>query len=346
MYVVSVRPKKVFLVKHVSVEELRSLIQTEPDKRIYERLLFIHQLYMKNDVYDACERLCIANQTGYNWLKAWNRAGYAALKPRFGGGRPSKLTERQREELRKALGSKDHWLTGEVRDLIARRFNVQYSMRQVARILRSLGMHYSKPYPEDYRRPENAEKVLRERLNEALKKAEGDVVLGFLDESSPQTTDNRQRFWGFGKKKITRNTTRIRANTFGFIPVNGRSALSFKDDSRKESVCEFLREIRERNPAGLILIVLDNFRSHVARATRELAESLGMVLVYLPPYSPDLNPIEQVWRGVRRKISQGFVRCERSFKETIKATFHLLAKRKTFMSGWLNEFQPFTSKKI
>ena len=75
------------------------------------------------------------------------------------------------------------WLTGEVRDLIARRFNVEYSQRQVTRILRELGMHYYKPYPEDSRRPENAEEVLQERLDEALRKVEGkgDVVLGLRE---------------------------------------------------------------------------------------------------------------------------------------------------------------------
>lgn len=340
--------KKVFLEKHLPLEELKGLIRQEKDKRVHERLLFVHQLYLKDDVYQACERICISIQTGYNWLKAWNRDGYEGLKPRFGGGRPPKLTEGQRETLREALGSKSHWLTGEVRDLIARKFNVQYSQRQVARMLRGLGMHYSKPYPEDYRRPEDAEEVLQERLNEALKRGEGkgDVVLGFLDECRPQTTDNRQRFWGFGKKRMTRNTTKYKANTFGFIPVNGRSALSFKDDSRKESVCEFLREVRERNPAGWIIIVLDNFRSHVARATRELAESLGIVLVYLPPYSPDLNPIEQVWRGVRRRISQVFVKSEHSLLETMRSTFHWLAKRTSFASNWLEKFQPNLSNKI
>ena len=342
------KQNRVSVKRHISVKELRRLIRLEKDKRVHERLLFIHHLYMGASVPDACEFMCIALQSGYNWLKAWNQAGYTGLKPRFGGGRPPKLTPEHREMLREALGSKDHWLIGEVRDLIARRFNVEYSQRQVTRILRELGMHYYKPYPEDSRRPENAEEVLQERLDEALRKVEGkgDVVLGFLDESRPQTTDNRQRFWGFGKKRMTRNTSKIRANTFGFIPVNGRSVLGFKDDSRKESVCEFLGEIRMRNPVGWIIVVLDNFRSHVARATREVAELLGIVLVYLPTYSPDLNPIEQVWRGVRRKISQGFVRCEHSFKETIKATFHLLAKRKTFMTGWLNTFQPFRSKKI
>ena len=342
------KQKRVYVKKHVSLKALKRLIRREKDKRVHERLLFIHHLYRGASVPDACELMCIALQSGYNWLKAWNKEGYEGLKPRFGGGRPSKLTQEQREKLREDLGVKDHWLIGEVRDHIARRYNVRYSQRQVTRILKELGMHYSKPYPEDSRRPENAEDVLRERLDEALKKVEDgeDVVLGFLDESSPQTTDNRQRYWSFGKKKMTRNTTRIKANTFGFIPVNGKSALEFKDDSRKESVCEFLREVRRRNPVGVIIIVLDTFSSHMARATRELAELLGIVLVYLPPYSPDLNPIEQVWRGVRRKISQGYVKCERSFKETIKAAFHLLAKRKTYMTWWLNTFQPFTSKKI
>ena len=141
--------KRVFVERRVPENELRSLISREKDKRVHERLLFILQLYMGASVPDACERLCIALQTGYNWLKAWNQGGYPGLKPRFGGGRPPKLTEEQRETLREALGSKSHWLTGEVRDLIARRFNVQYSLRQVARILRSLGMHISKPYPED-----------------------------------------------------------------------------------------------------------------------------------------------------------------------------------------------------
>ena len=337
------KQNRVSVKRHISVKELKRLIRQEKDKRVHERLLFIHHLYKGASVPEACEYMCIAIQSGYNWLKAWNQGGYPYLKPRFGGGRPPKLTPEQRETLREALGSKSHWITGEVRDLIAHKFNVRYSLRQVARILRSFEMQCCKPYPMDAKRPENAEEILRERLKEALKKAGGgaDTVLGFLDESSPQTTDNRQRFWSFGKKKMTRNTTKYRANTFGFVPVRGKSVLEFKADSRKESVCEFLVEIRRRNPVGWIIVLLDNFRSHVSRATREMADSLDIVLVYLPPYSPDLNPIEQVWRGVRRKISQGLVKCERSFKETIKATFHLLAKRKTFMEGWLNTFQPF-----
>lgn len=46
------------------------------------------------------------------------------------------------------------------------------------------------------------------------------------------------------------------------------------------------------NPDGDIVIILDNFRSHHANRTREFAEANRIQLVFLPPYSPDLNPIE------------------------------------------------------
>ena len=81
----------------------------------------------------------------------------------------------------------------EIAGLIKEKFGVSYSFRQVSRILRSFGMHYSKPYPENYRKPENAKGILKERLTDALKNKKGQCVIGFFDEASPQTTDNKQK---------------------------------------------------------------------------------------------------------------------------------------------------------
>ncbi len=70
-------------------------------------------------------------------------------------------------------------------------------------------------------------------------------IIGFLDESSPQLNANTQRLWSFSKPSIRKNTTRLRANTFGFYAINGESVVDFKDNSKKESVCEFLEKIRK-----------------------------------------------------------------------------------------------------
>ena len=76
------------------------------------------------------------------------------------------------------------------------------------------------------------------------------------------------------------------------------SVLEFHEHSKKEEACEFLQSIRNMNPDGDIVIVLDNFRSHHANGTREFAEANRIQLVFSPPYSPDLNPIEFIWKGL------------------------------------------------
>jgi len=52
----------------------------------------------------------------------------------------------------------------------------------------------------------------------------------------------------------------------------------------------------------------DNFRSHHAIETREFARKEHIELVYLPPYSPDLNPIEYIWKRIKRIVSATFVK--------------------------------------
>ena len=186
------------LIKHVSIDELKKLIRKEKDKYKFERLLFINQLYLGASVETACERMCIAIQSGYNWLDLWNQKGYEGLAPEFGGGTPPKLTDQQTQQLKDKLKS-GNWLTQEVRALVKKDFNVLYSLRHISRTLRDFGMNYAKPYPHDYRRPGNAVELLGQSIQEAIGKIEGEFVIGFMDESAPQTTDNRQRVWSFGK---------------------------------------------------------------------------------------------------------------------------------------------------
>ncbi len=113
--------------------------------------------------------------------------------------------------------------------------------------------------------------------------------------------------WSFTKPTQCKNTTKLKANSFGFYALNGNSVIDFKQHSKKEDVCDFFKEIKSKNPMKNIVIVLDNFRSHRARATVNFAEENGIELVYLPPYSPDLNPIEFIWKSIKRIVSSEFI---------------------------------------
>lgn len=85
--------------------------------------------------------------------------------------------------------------------------------------------------------------------------------------------------------------------------LNGIDTIAFPIHTKAEDFCKFLMNVRDYNPLGRICLVLDNFATHKAKRVREKANELDIMLIYLPPYSPDLNPIEYLWKSIKRLIS-------------------------------------------
>jgi putative transposase len=150
------------VVRWLSPEELNKEIRNRKiEAAILRKLLFIKALYAGKSVPQAADDVGVSKVTGYAWLDEWNEKGLEGLKPSYGGGRPSELSEEQKEELKAILEERNDWTTKEVRELIKEKFGVEYSIRHVSRILRSLGAKYTKPYQYDYRKPENAREELK-----------------------------------------------------------------------------------------------------------------------------------------------------------------------------------------
>jgi transposase len=132
----------------------------------------------------------------------------------------------------------------------------------------------------------------------------------------------------------------MRANTFGFYPLNGNPVIGFRKKSTQSSVRSFLKRIRKLNPKERIILILDNFRSHHARTVKAHAKKLNIVLVFLPPYSPDLNPIEFIWKDVKRAVSAEFIKNPDKLKRIIKNTFLMCAHRLSYSKSWIKNFHP------
>jgi transposase len=192
-------------------EEVRAQLVSEKDPVVKQKLSFL--LFAGEDCLyfeRAVEASGIDITTGYKWIRTWNELGYKGFLPSPNkGGRPPKLTDDDLEDLQDILKSKDFWTTKEVRVLIKEIFMKELSEDQVRRILKEkVGMHLSKPYPQDYRRPENAEEILKDRLEATLSELETkgykreEIAIGFIDESSPQSTANTVRVWSFDKPHI------------------------------------------------------------------------------------------------------------------------------------------------
>jgi len=179
------------VVEHLSNTELNQAIeqaQKADETRLVRRLCFVKNLYDGKTQQQAGEAVGVSQPTSSRWARAWNDGGVEGLRPRFGGGRPPKLTPVQWADICTTLEEGQPWTPREIHALIEDRYDVTYHPTHLARKLRESGMHYAKPRPMDPRSPADAEEILAERLDQALGEENRDssqeeddpVVLGFF----------------------------------------------------------------------------------------------------------------------------------------------------------------------
>ncbi|ABE51799.1 hypothetical protein with DNA-binding homeodomain [Methanococcoides burtonii DSM 6242] len=125
--------------KKLTYEELNKRIRyIEILIKILDRLYFVRYRYMGDSVEEAARKVGVTKRVAYVWQKRWNRDGYAGLLPRYAGGRPSKLTDDQKSDLKFYLRMQENWTTARVRELIRDKFGVDYSLKQVRVIMKGM----------------------------------------------------------------------------------------------------------------------------------------------------------------------------------------------------------------
>lgn len=150
--------------------------------------------------------------------------------------------------------------------------------------------------------------------------------LVFLDESGINV--NMTRFYARskgGSRAVDavplwkpQNTTVLSS-----IQLNGETAYTtYSGGTTSERFVDYLRNILIPTLSPDSIVVMDNMRSHHTQAIKDLLEQAGVQYLYLPPYSPDLNPIEKMWSKLKAFLRQKFV-CWRS----CRMLFVLLSKR-------------------
>jgi transposase len=108
------------------------------------------------------------------------------------------------------------------------------------------------------------------------------------------------------KLSILKNTAKVKCNAAGACSLtsDGVNLIEFLENSKAVTILDTLKKIRKANPQGVIILLLDNYSSHTANIVKEITAELNIELLYLPTFSPQLQPEEQVWHDTKRDLSE------------------------------------------
>jgi transposase len=152
------------------------------------------------------------------------------------------------------------------------------------------------------------------------KAKEGKDALLFLDASHfVMGCDFLGYIYGLTRRFVKTSSGRMRYNVLGALNFVTKKMTTVVNDAyiTATEVCDLLKKISDEYAGKVIHIVLDNAKYQKCAVVQELAKTLGVNLVYIPPYSPNLNLVERLWKFVKSELRTKYYSCFDLFKDKI-----------------------------
>ena len=255
--------------------------------------------------------MCIHRQTLTRWIRRFDEEGIDGLIDRPRAGRPRKISEDQTGHYRELIEHPEmaghaHWTARKFHGHLREEFQHEVGYRTVVRWLHEQGYRLKVPQPW----PDRQDEKQREAFVEWVRGQLGDdqVELWYGDEMGVEGDPRPRRRWiEKGKKgRVTKNGDHLRMNVMGTIcPRTGEFFAIEISHSDRDCFQVFLDETNKavsfERPTNYL--ILDNASWHRC-ATLDWG---SFTPVYLPAYSPDLNPIEKLWLIIKAEWFTDYV---------------------------------------
>ena len=265
-------------------------------------------LYNKGYSYEeVSELLLIDDGTVRRWHKIFESYGMKTLLEDNYNGGISKLSTSEQIELSKHLEGFVYLTAKEICAYVENRYGIIYTLKGMTSLLHQMGFSYKKPKHI----PGKANQKAQEEFIEKYKKLKENKVpedrIYFMDGVHP--LHNSQPAYGWIKKgkeqTLKTNTGRMRVNINGAYNIEEHKVIIRDDESiNSQSTIALLEQMLKEQPLGIIYIILDNAKYYRSQIVKEFLEKNKRIqFVFLPPYSPNLNLIERLWRFFKKKTT-------------------------------------------
>jgi transposase len=286
----------------------------------------------------------------YPWLTKFQEGGWEALCEKIAAGPEPKLTERQRQQVRRWIVGKDPrqygfefglWTRRIVAALIASQWGIEIGLTAVGRLLARLNITPQKPLRRAYERdPQEVNQWLQETYPKLRVRArKHGAKIFFLDETGFSSEPNLGRTYGLKGQTPVVPTTGQRQKINAISAINARGAFWCQDYPGKLNAALFVEFLQDfmKGRTSKVYLVVDGHPSHKAKAVKEYVQSTQgrLELHFLPPYAPDLNPDEFVWQYVKTNgLSKKPLKKNESLRERVVQDLAALKKNKKLLRSF------------
>ena len=314
----------------VSERRLEKAARREKDKCAKFRLLACLGRKKSHSIRRISRDLKTAYSTIRDWLLRMRDRG---LKGRFNArpkGRRARLPlqiirivrRRLKRSPKKRGFETGSWRMDMVTGMIRKEFGVTVRARTLRRWLRRIGFSWRKdryvPYGSASRKRQ--EEFQREAGERAAQRRAAGMAVFAEDEAAVQRSQNLAYGWRptRGREQLRASFSRESVRIFGAMSED-ELRVKIVDRVNSETFREFLEESRRDRPR--FYMILDNASYHKSKAAMEYVESTrgDIELEFLLPYIPQLNPVETVWRDLKKRLAGRFFRSLDELRAAITA---------------------------
>lgn len=289
------------------IDDINEAIASPDTKpRFSRKLLAIKMVANELKRSDICRTLDITRATLSAYVDQYLQGGIAAaMEDR--SYKPTSSVDGYIDQIAQMFKESPPATANEASAMIESLCNVRLSATQVRAImLKRLGMGFRKsgtiPGKADGQMQMD---FFSNELQPRLEQAERDCRhVYFVDASHFLWGSHADYCWCFERQWVKSSSGRKRFNVLGALNAVTKKLTCCKTEGsvNAETVCSLLVDLYNAHDQGEITVVLDNVPYQHARIVREIASLLDIELLYLPPYSPNLNLIERAWKQLKKRV--------------------------------------------
>ncbi len=317
------------------IEQLKVRHKTERDGRTRDRIkaiLLIHDGYTYEQV---AKILLIDDDTVRRHIYEYIESQKVNNNNK---GSESKLSKLQSDELIKHLQINTYLDVKPIINYVINKYNVKYSKSGITTWLKQHGFRYKKPHAVPAK---NNQSQQQEFINKIIQVVNNKEELFYLDATHPAHQSKLTFGWIFkGSNKALPTVAKPkRIHLVGALALNTKHITILESDTiNSQSIIAVIDKIKlHYNQTTKLHFVLDNAAYHKSSFIKEyLHNNKNIIFHYLPPYSPNLNLIERVWRFMHKKVTNNcYYEHFPEFRKSIMSFFNNIKKYKNELNTLL-----------